>query len=112
MQLRLTKIKFVIFMTITMGIMFVSTTINAYVPMVSMTVFDANLGVVLAEVARMGKANVVIDVDSKETISVDFKNVPFETALYFIARTKGLSIEKRENNTFIVTSSEKMGKGF
>lgn len=112
MQVRLAKLKFIVCLMITAALLLASTVSFAYMPMISMTVFDSNLGVVLAEVARMGKANVVIDVDSKETISVDFKNIPFETALYFIARTKGLSIEKRENNTFIVTSSEKMGKGF
>jgi len=85
---------------------------QAYAPMISMTVTEANLGVVLSEIARMGKANAVVDVDARETISVDFRQVPFESALYFIARTKGLSIDKKENNTYVITSTEKMEKGF
>ena len=112
MLLLFDKLKLFISILLLAGFMTIATIAYAYAPMVSMTVFDASLGVVLAEVARMGKANVVIDVESKETISVDFKNVPFETALYFIARAKGLSVEKKESNTYIVTSSEKMGKGF
>lgn len=94
------------------GLLFTGAIASADSSTVTMSVFDSNLVVVLTEVARMGKANVVIDVDQKETITVDFNNVPFETALNFIARTKGLSIEKNGNNTYIVTSSEKMEKGF
>ncbi len=79
---------------------------------VTMSVADANLRVVLTEVAQMGRANLVVDVDPKDTISVDFNCVPFETALNYIARTKGLSVDKRGSNTFLVTTPEKMGKGF
>ena len=99
MLLLFDKLKLFISILLLAGFMTIATIAYAYAPMVSMTVFDASLGVVLAEVARMGKANVVIDVESKETISVDFKHVPFETALYFIARAKGLSVEKKESNT-------------
>lgn len=108
----LKKFKSLISLLALAGCMIVASVANAYTPMISMRVFDANLGVVLAEVARMGKANVVVDVEPNATVSVDFKDVPFETALYFIARTKGLSIDKHENNTYIVTSQEKMEKGF
>ena len=84
----------------------------AYSPTVTMSVADANLGIVLAEVARMGKANIVINVKPAETITVTFDRVPFETALYYIARTKGLSIDKKNGNTYVVTSAEEMEKGF
>lgn len=86
--------------------------VSAFAPAVTMSVVDANLGVVLAEVARIGKANIVINVKPNETITVSFDSVPFETALYFIARTKGLSIDKKNANTYIVTSAEDMEKGF
>ena len=85
---------------------------SAYSPTVTMSVADANLGVVLAEVARMGNANIVINVKPAETITVTFDKVPFETALYYIARTKGLSIDKKSGNTYVVTSAEEMEKGF
>lgn len=83
-----------------------------YSPMVSMSVVDANLGVVLGEVARMGRSNIVINVKPADTITVTFDNVPFETALYYIARTKGLSIDKKNGNTYIISSPEEMEKGF
>ena len=86
--------------------------VSAYSPTVTMSVADANLGVVLAEVARMGNANIVINVKPAETITVTFDKVPFETALYYIARTKGLSIDKKSGNTYVVTSAEEMEKGF
>ena len=85
---------------------------SAYSPSVTMSVADANLGVVLAEVARMGKANIVINVKPTETITVTFDRVPFETALYYIARTKGLSIDKKNGNTYVVTTLEDMERGF
>jgi type IV pilus assembly protein PilQ len=84
----------------------------AYAPSVTMSVADANLGVVLAEVARMGKANIVINVKPTDTITVTFDRVPFETALYYIARSKGLSIDKKIGNTYVVTSLDEMVKGF
>ena len=90
----------------------VNATAFAYSPMVTMSVVDANLGVVLAEVARMGKANIVLNVKPTDTITVTFDQVPFETALYFIARTKGLSIDRKNGNTYVVASQEEMEKGF
>ena len=69
------------------AMLLVNATAFAYSPMVTMSVVDANLGVVLAEVARMGKANIVLNVKPTDTITVTFDQVPFETALYFIART-------------------------
>ena len=94
------------------ALLFTGTPASAYAPVVTMSVTDANLGVVLAEVARMGNANIVINVKPAETVTVTFDRVPFETALYYIARTKGLSIDKKNGNTYIVTSPEEMEKGF
>ena len=94
------------------AMLLVNATAFAYSPMVTMSVVDANLGVVLAEVARMGKANIVLNVKPTDTITVTFDQVPFETALYFIARTKGLSIDRKNGNTYIVASQEEMEKGF
>ncbi|MHC1759585.1 MAG: secretin N-terminal domain-containing protein [Negativicutes bacterium] len=94
------------------ALLLVNATAFAYSPMVTMSVVDANLGVVLAEVARMGKANIVLNVKPTDTITVTFDQVPFETALYFIARTKGLSIDRKNGNTYVVASQEEMEKGF
>jgi len=93
-------------------LLFTGTPVSAYAPVVTMSVADANLGVVLAEVARMGNANIVINVKPADTVTVTFDRVPFETALYYIARTKGLSIDKKNGNTYVVTSPEEMAKGF
>ena len=94
------------------ALLLTGTPVSAYAPVVTMSVADANLGVVLAEVARMGNANIVINVKPADTVTVTFDRVPFETALYYIARTKGLSIDKKNGNTYVVTSPEEMAKGF
>ena len=94
------------------ALLLAGTPVSAYAPVVTMSVADANLSVVLAEVARMGNANIVINVKPADTVTVTFDRVPFETALYYIARTKGLSIDKKNGNTYIVTSPEEMAKGF
>ena len=62
------------------GMLLLTATTFAYTPTVTMAVADANLGVVLAEVARMGRSNIVINVKPADTITVTFDNVPFETA--------------------------------
>ena len=80
-------------------------------PMVTMSVVDADVRDVLTGLATIGKVNVVIDDSVSGKISVNFKNIPFESALDTIIRSKGLSMH-RSGNVIVFASLEKMEKGF
>lgn len=83
----------------------------AAAPMVTMSVVDADVRDVLTGLATIGKVNVVIDDSVSGKISVNFKNIPFESALDTIIRSKGLSMH-RSGNVIVFASLEKMEKGF
>ena len=78
---------------------------------VTMSVVDADVRDVLTGLATIGKVNVVIDDSVTGKISVNFKNIPFESALDTIIRSKGLSMH-RTGNVIVFASLEKMEKGF
>jgi len=79
--------------------------------MVSMSVVDADVRDVLTGLASIGRVNMVLDDSVAGRISVDFKSIPFDTALDIVTRAKGLSIY-RNGGIIIVASQEKMEKGF
>jgi len=83
----------------------------AYSPLVTMAVVDADVRDVLTGLASIGKVNVVIDDGVTGRISVDFKNIPFDSALEIITKTKGLSLYRTEN-VLVFSTQEKMEKGF
>ena len=83
----------------------------AAAPMVTMSVVDADVRDVLTGLATIGKVNVVIDDSVTGKISVNFMNIPFESALDTIIRSKGLSMH-RTGNVIVFASMEKMEKGF
>ena len=66
---------------------------------------------VLTGLATIGKVNVVIDDSVSGKISVNFRNIPFESAIDTIVRSKGLSMH-RTGNVLVFASLEKMEKGF
>ena len=79
--------------------------------MVTMSVVDADVRDVLTGLATIGKVNVVIDDSVSGKISVNFRNIPFESAIDTIVRSKGLSMH-RTGNVLVFASLEKMEKGF
>ena len=80
-------------------------------PLVTLSVVDSDVRDVLTGMATIGKINVVIDESVSGKISVNFKNIPFESALELITRSKGLSMY-RSGNVIVFSSLEKMEKGF
>lgn len=80
-------------------------------PMVTMSVVDADVRDVLSGLATIGRVNVVIDDSVSGRISVDFKNIPFDTALDIVTRSKGLGMY-RNGGVIVFASQEKMEKGF
>ena len=93
------------------GLLLFSTPALAYSPMVTMAVVDADVRDVLTGLSTIGRVNVVIDDAVTGRISVNFNNVPFESALEIITRAKGLSM-LRTGNVIVFSSQEKMEKGF
>ena len=83
----------------------------AAAPMVTMSVVAADVRDVLTGLATIGKVNVVIDDSVSGKISVNFRNIPFESAIDTIVRSKGLSMH-RTGNVLVFASLEKMEKGF
>ena len=80
-------------------------------PTVTMSVVDADVRDVLTGLAAIGRVNVVIDDSVTGRISVDFKNIPFDTALDIVTRSKGLGMY-RNGGIIVFASQEKMEKGF
>lgn len=85
--------------------------VEAAGPPVTMTVTDADVRDVLSGLAAIGKVNIVIDDGVTGRISVNFKNMPFDTALDIITSTKGL-IAYQTGRVLVITTPEKLTKGF
>ncbi len=111
MMLVCTRRKFIMLFCLYFLIAFALPAQAAAAPMVTMSVVDADVRDVLTGLATIGKVNVVIDDSVSGKISVNFKNIPFESALDTIIRSKGLSMH-RSGNVIVFASLEKMEKGF
>jgi type II secretory pathway component GspD/PulD (secretin) len=96
---------------LTMSFAFVWPGLAVASPMVTMSVVDSDVRDVLTGLATIGKVNVVIDDAVTGRISVNFQNIPFDSALEIITRSKGLSMY-RTGNVIVFSSLEKMEKGF
>ena len=93
------------------GLLFAGTPVNAAEPDVTMSVVDADIRDVLTGLATIGRVNVVIDDAVTGRISVNFKNIPFATALDIVTKAKGLSVY-RTGSIIVFSTLEKMKTGF
>ena len=98
-------------LTCFVGLLLTGASVYAADSMVTMSVVDADVRDVLTGLSTIGRVNVVIDDAVTGRISVNFKNIPFETALEIITKSKGLSMH-RTGNIIVFSSQEKMKKGF
>ena len=105
------KIKGMVLAFCCMGWLLTGTLVFAAAPAVTMTVVDADVRDVLTGLATIGRVNVVIDDSVTGRISVDFKGIPFDTALDIVTRSKGLGMY-RNGGIIVFASQEKMEKGF
>lgn len=78
---------------------------------VSLTIDNGDVKDVLAALSSISGQSIVTDDNVKGTISIDLADVPFETALDIITRSKGLSY-KTISNVIIVSTTENMDKNF
>ena len=58
---------------------------------VTMSIKDGDIRDVLTALSNLGDQSIVTDETVKGKISISFDNVPFDTALDLVTRTKGLA---------------------
>jgi len=78
---------------------------------VSLTINDGDIKAVLAALSSLSGRSIVTDDSVKGTISIDLNDVPFDTALDLITRSKGLAY-KTISNVIVVSTAENVDKFF
>ena len=78
---------------------------------VSLTINDGDIRSVLAALSSLSGRSIVTDDSVKGTISIDLNDVPFETALDLITRSKGLAY-KTISNVIVVSTADNVDKFF
>lgn len=80
-------------------------------PLVNMNVVNTEVRDVLTALASVGGVSIVADDSAAGKITIQLTNIPFETALDLVTKTKGLSYQKI-GHVIVVASPEKLSKGF
>ncbi|SDF79193.1 secretin N-terminal domain-containing protein [Sporolituus thermophilus] len=83
----------------------------AYSPMVNMNVTDAEVRDVLTALASVGRVSIVADDSVTGKITIQLRNIPFETALDLVTKTKGLTYYKT-GDVIVVASADRLSKRF
>ncbi|MCH3915635.1 MAG: secretin and TonB N-terminal domain-containing protein [Acidaminococcaceae bacterium] len=78
---------------------------------ISLSIKDGDIKDVLSAISSISGKSIVTDDSVKGTISIDLNDVPFDTALDIVTRSKGLSY-KTTNNVIVVSTAENMEKFF
>lgn len=73
---------------------------------VNVAVVDADVRVVLTQIAAEARANVVFRGDINKTVTLTLHDSPFEQAVSLIARAAGLSVQKVDGGFVIGTSTQ------
>ncbi len=76
---------------------------------VTMSIKDGDIRDVLTALSNLGDQSIVTDETVKGKISISFDNVPFETALDLVTRTKGLAY-RNFHGVIVVSSQEQISK--
>ncbi len=79
--------------------------------LVNMNVQQAEIRDVLTALSSLAEANIIADDSVTGKVTVQLANIPFETALDLITRTKGLAY-RRYNDIIVVASAEKMAQHY
>lgn len=87
------------------------TDIAAANPPVNMNVTNAEVRDVLTALASVGKVNMIVDDSVKGTITIHLNNVPFDSALDLICKTKGITYQY-VGDCLVVGVANKIGRGF
>lgn len=75
-------------------------------PKVTIKMHDADLGLVLDQLATLSGANIVVAPDVKGTVSINLKNVPWRTAFDTIIKTLGYVVVEEDYNILRVVRPE------
>lgn len=78
---------------------------------VNMNVTNGEVRDVLSALAAVGGISIVTDDSVTGKITIQLNNIPFDTALDIVTKTKGLQYQKLDN-VIIVGSPEKINQGF
>ena len=76
---------------------------------VTMSIKDGDIRDVLTALSNLGDQSIVTDETVKGKISISFDNVPFDTALDLVTRTKGLAY-RNVHGVIVVSSQEQITK--
>jgi len=76
---------------------------------VTMSIKDGDIKDVLTALSNLGDQSIVTDETVKGKISISFDNVPFDTALDLVTRTKGLAY-RNVHGVIVVSSQEQITK--
>ena len=76
---------------------------------VTMSIKDGDIRDVLTALSNLGDQSIVTDETVKGKISISFDNVPFDTALDLVTRTKGLAY-RNVHGVIVVSSQEQISK--
>ena len=85
--------------------------VQAAGPMINMNVTNAEVRDVLTALAGVGKVSIVADDSVTGKITITLHNIPFDTALDLVTKTKGLVYQKI-GEVIVVADGNKMSKGF
>lgn len=85
--------------------------VQAAASLVNMTVTDAQVRDVLTALASVGQVSIVADDSVSGKITIQLRQVPFETALALVTKTKGLAYQ-RVGEVIVVAAADKMTKSF
>lgn len=80
-------------------------------PLISLNVVDEDVSTVIHTLAKLGGVNVVIDSSVAGKVTIQLNDVPFDSALDILAKTKGLSCNLSDN-VLIVGQADKMNNNF
>lgn len=80
-------------------------------PLINLNVVDEDVSTVIHTLAMLGGVNVVLDSSVSGKVTIQFNNVPFDTALDILAKTKGLSCNL-SGDVLIVGQADKMNNNF
>ncbi|MGE4588552.1 MAG: secretin N-terminal domain-containing protein [Acidaminococcaceae bacterium] len=76
---------------------------------VTMSIKDGDIRDVLTALSNLGDQSIVTDETVKGKVSISFDNVPFDTALDLVTRTKGLAY-RNIHGVIVVSSQEQINK--
>ncbi|WP_144034054.1 Type IV pilus biogenesis and competence protein PilQ [Sporomusa silvacetica DSM 10669] len=80
-------------------------------PQVNMNVTNGEVRDVLTALATVGKVNMVMDDSVKGTITIQLTNIPYDSALDLVCKTKGLTYQLVDD-VMVVGVADQIGRGF